>query len=77
MFVGCLWSVCGVFVECSWSVCGVFVVCLWSVCRAKHLEVEVQENEDFSVTGLVEGRLDVVVQNVHLVSTHRGVSEAW
>lgn len=39
--------------------------------------MEVDEDEDLAITGLVEGGLDVVVQDVHLVAPHRRVTESW
>lgn len=41
------------------------------------LEVKVEQNDHLSVTRLEEGILDVVVQNVHLVSTDGGEAETW
>jgi len=41
-----------------------------------NLQMEVQEDDHFSVTGLEEGMFDVVVQDVHLISTDRCVAEA-
>lgn len=35
------------------------------------LEVEVEEDDHFTVAGLEEGMFDVVVQDIHLVSSHR------
>lgn len=40
-----------------------------------HLQVEVKENDHFAVARLEEGVLDVVVQNVHFVASHRRVTE--
>ena len=42
-----------------------------------HLEVEVQHYDHLPVTGLEDGVLDVVVEDVHLVATHRCEAEAW
>lgn len=41
------------------------------------LEVKVEQNDHLSVTRLEEGVLDVVVENVHLVSTDGGEAETW
>lgn len=41
------------------------------------LEVKVEQNDHLSVTRLEEGVLNVVVQNVHLVSTDGGEAETW
>lgn len=41
------------------------------------LEVEMEENDHFTVTGLEEGMFDVVVQDIHLVSSHRREPEPW
>jgi hypothetical protein len=38
--------------------------------------MEVKKDDHFTVARLEECVLDVVVQNVHLVTAHRGVAEA-
>jgi hypothetical protein len=38
--------------------------------------MEVKENDHFSIARLEECVLDVVVQNIHLVTAYRGVTEA-
>ena len=42
-----------------------------------NLEMEVDENDHLGVARLEEGVLDVVVEDVHLVATHRLEAEAY
>lgn len=44
---------------------------------ATDLEVKVEQNDHLSVTRLEEGVLDIVVQNVHLVSSDGCEAETW
>ena len=43
----------------------------------RYLEVKMQENDHFAVARQEEGVLDVVVQNVHLVTANRREAETW
>lgn len=41
------------------------------------LEVKVEHDDHLPVARLENGMLDVVVEDVHLVSAHRGEAETW
>lgn len=44
--------------------------------RSVHLQGEMQEDDHFTVTGLIESVLDVVVEDIHLVTAYRCETEA-
>lgn len=46
-----------------------------SLGRSVYLEVKVQNNNHLAITGLEQRMLDIIVQNIHLVSSNRCESE--
>lgn len=44
--------------------------------RAVYLEMEMKKNDHFSITRLENGVLDIVVQNIHFISTDGIVAES-
>lgn len=42
-----------------------------------YLEVKVQDNNHLPITGLEQSVLNVIVQNIHLISSNRREAETW
>ena len=45
--------------------------------RKAYLEVKVQDNNHFPITWLEQRMLDIIVQNIHFVSSDRCEAETW
>lgn len=48
-----------------------------SLDRRMYLEVKVQDNNHLPITGLEQSMLDIIVQNVHLISSDGREAETW